>query len=234
MELTEALAQMGKLLHRALNDNRLQNLIRSQKLVRFLHLYIAEGLHQRLGFSPENIYLEAALPLKNVDILVVSTTQKVPIPLLAVSIRSQIASIKKNFTNNVNQLQGEVLALRSHYPTLPTALVYLLSLYDYTTGDDCTSYYAENIPLKLLPLIGMGGLSRDRFDAALLILEKWDSGGNPVYKGTLPADLQFLQGYQESEFWKRLESIVGNKAIKATYTLADLRDRETRQSFLSF
>jgi len=39
MELTEALAQMGKLLHWALNDNRLQNLIRSQKLVRLLHLH---------------------------------------------------------------------------------------------------------------------------------------------------------------------------------------------------
>lgn len=231
VSLEEALARMGELLAQT-SLRQLPSLIRSQKLVRPLHLYVAYTLHQRLNFSPEQIYLEAGLPLKKVDVLVLSQAETHKVPLLAVSIRTQVASIKKNFTNNINQLQGEAIALRSHYPALPIALVYLLKAEDHTEKEDCLPYYAENLPIKLLPLIGMGGINSDRFDAALLLIRDWDKKGK-LLSPRLPPSLGFIQGYEEEAFWNRLQNIVGEKAIKAPYTLADLLLNESkRKTFL--
>lgn len=220
---------MGKLL-REHRGEELVKIIRSQKLVRPLQLHVAYEVSHQLGIEPENILLEVELPVKNVDILIVDNTSGKDMPLLSISIRTQVASIKKNFTNNVNQLQGEVVSLKNYYPSLFTALVYLFSKVDMTTGEDCTSYYSENIPHKLLPTIGYGGNNRDRFDAALILVREWNDEGEPVSPSDLRLD--FLRSYSPDAFWAKLSSLVGETRIKARYRLSLLMQRNEQEKFL--
>ncbi|MCX7980855.1 MAG: hypothetical protein N3A68_07420 [Bacteroidia bacterium] len=225
-----ALTYIGRVLLSTTPDERL-SLIRSQRLIRPLHLYVAYQIYSRFNVSPEAILLEAKLPLKNVDVLVVEKVGSQALPVMAISIRSQLASIKKNFTNNVNQLQGELLALRSYHPTLSVGLLYLLSRKDYTTGEDCVEYYTKQIPKKLLPLIGVGGFARDRFDAALILVADWNEKGEPQQVG-VPA-LSFLEAYNEENFWHEVSLLIGKSAIYSPYTLAVLMKDEEQRKFLN-
>lgn len=100
----------------------LEYAIRSQKFIRHFHLHIALKIHKALQIPSHCIHFEAKMRNKNVDLLIMEENA----PKLALTIRSQISSIKKNFTNNINSLQGEVVGLKSIYTTLKVGLVYLL------------------------------------------------------------------------------------------------------------
>jgi hypothetical protein len=134
--------------------------IRSQKFIRHLHICIALNLHKKLKIPQKNIHFEVKLKNKNIDIGIIEDDQI----KLAISIKSQSSSIKKNFTNNVNSLQGEVVGLKSIYPNLRTGIVYLFKETDITTKDNCLDYYYTNIPKKLIPIISGSNInSSDRF-----------------------------------------------------------------------
>lgn len=136
----------------------LEKSIRSQKFIRHLHVHIALKIHKTLGIDAKDILFETKLRNKNVDIAIVQDNQV----KIAITVRSQSSSIKKNFTNNINSLQGEVVSLKTYYPEARIGLVYLLKKSDLDTEDKCDSYYNENIPRRLLPLINTSIPTKDR------------------------------------------------------------------------
>ncbi|RME16978.1 MAG: hypothetical protein D6799_04360 [Bacteroidetes bacterium] len=141
--------------------------IRSQKFIRHLHLCVGINLHKKLGIPEHWIKYEVKLKNKNVDLAIINDKDEI---LFAISIRSQIASVKKNFTNNINSLQGEVVGLKSLYPGLKVGLIYLYCATDWETNDNLLPYYNEQIPRKLFPLINTYTPTNDRFDAASILL----------------------------------------------------------------
>lgn len=198
--------------------------IRSQSFIRHLHLHIGFKLQKELDIPKENILFEANLKNKNVDIVIMENNK----PKVLITIRSQTSSIKKNFTNNINSLQGEVVSLKSFYPTCKIGLVFLLKKIDLATKDDCTNYYEENIPKKLIPLIAPNHINKDRFDTAMIII--WDIKED----GTIYIDNQniFTKIYNEENFIKELKNIILPQLIKAQFSLNEL-DLDNIKNFLS-
>lgn len=197
-----------------LNKFGLENSIRSQKFIRHLHIHIALKLQKEINISPDKIHFEVKLKNKNVDIAIIDN-DKVK---LAVTIRSQSSSIKKNFTNNINSLQGEVVSLKTLYSDMRVGLVYLLKKVDIDTEDDCTNYYFENIPKKLLPLINTSIPTKDRFDAAMLIV--WDiDTQNKVY---IDYSNLFTQIFNEETFIKDVKNILDEEKINSQFSLDQL------------
>lgn len=197
-----------------LNLVGIQKAIRSQKFIRHLHLHIGLKLNMEINIPKENILFEVEMHNKKVDLLVKENDE----PKIVITIRSQISSIKKNFTNNVNSLQGEVVSLKSFYPDLKVCLVYLLKQKDFTTNDDCSNYYLQNIPKKLLPLINTSRPSTNCFDAALIII--WDI--NEEGKIIVDDSNCFTQIYNEENFFNDLKAMIQSEKILAQFSLDDI------------
>jgi len=142
---------------------------------------------------------------------------------LVVAVRSQSSSIKKNFTNNINSLQGEVVSIKTFYPEAKVGLVYLIKKTDIDTGEDCESYLNENIPKKLLPLINTSIPTKDRYDAAMIVIWDYDekSGMVSIMKNNI-----FTQIYNEDNFIRDIKSILEEEKIKLQFSLADLSDEK--------
>jgi hypothetical protein len=149
---------------------------------------------------------------------------------LVVAVRSQSSSIKKNFTNNINSLQGEVVSIKTFYPEAKVGLVYLIKKTDIDTDEDCESYLNENIPKKLLPLINTSIPTKDRYDAAMIVIWDYDahSGRVSIMKNNI-----FTQIYNEDHFIRDIKSILEEEKIKFQFSLADLNDEKIIR-FLKF
>jgi len=198
--------------------------VRSQKFIRHLHICIALKLNKELHVPSENIHFEVKLKNKNIDIGIVEDNEI----KFAISIRSQSSSIKKNFTNNVNSLQGEVVSLKSSYPGLKVGVVYLLKKTDLDTKDDCWSYYEQNLPRKLLPLINTNIPTHDRFDAACILI--WDVN-DKTKKVELFSNV-ITETYNIVNFMNDVKEILSESKIKSQFSVSEL-DEEILKKFLS-
>lgn len=193
-----------------LNTVGFEKAVKSQKFIRHLHIFIALKLKNDLNIPDNHIHFELKLRNKNIDIGVVEN-DKIKI---AISIKSQTGSIKKNFTNNVNALQGEVVSLKSLYPNLKTGVVYLLKEEDLTNQDNCLEYYKTNIPKKLLPIISMG--RKDSFDTACIII--WEMKQNKL---TL-IDNDIIRPYNIDNFISEIKFLYQEDNLKSSFKLSDL------------
>lgn len=200
-----------------LNRNGLEKSVRSQKFIRHLHICIAANIHKSLKYPSDKIHFEINLHNKKVDLGLFDEDAQ---PFYVISIRSQISSIKKNFTNNINSLQGEVVSIKTSYPSIKVGLVYLLKVTDIDTKDECMSYYAENIPKKLLPMINTNIYSTDRFDAACLLFWDYKNG-----KALLVEDDYLSRVFDISSFMKDTKQIIEGKEIKSQFSFKDLDER---------
>jgi len=152
------------------NNVGLEKAVKSQKFIRHLHIFIALTLCKQLDISPEFIHFEVKLRNKVIDVGIIKDGDL----KVAISLKSQSSSIRKNFTNMVNALQGEVMSLKKYYPNLIVAFVLLLKRNDIKENIDCLNYYMDNIPRKLLPFISYG--TKDRFDSGSIIIWDIDEG----------------------------------------------------------
>ncbi|ROL55963.1 hypothetical protein D9V84_10015 [Bacteroidetes/Chlorobi group bacterium Naka2016] len=201
-------------MNEVLNRFGLEKVIRSQNFIRHLHLHIAVKLSKDLNIPQNSVIFEANLRNKKVDLAIMEGNQ----PKVLITIRSQTSSIKKNFTNNINSLQGEVVSLKTYYPDSYIALVFLLKRTDLSSKTDCLEYYNENIPKKLIPLINTSIPTKDRFDAALIIIWDIDNNGN-IY---LEKDNFFAKIYNVDNFLKDINSIISPQKITSQFSLSDL------------
>ncbi len=93
---------------------------------------------------------------------------------------------------------------------------------DFSEEDyDCTSYYLEQIPRKLIPLIGMGGRAADRFDAGCLLLHDWDHPAGYRWDH-LPSSLSFVKGLGPEAFFARIAQLVGGQSPQSGRTLHEI------------
>ena len=198
--------------------------IRSQKFIRHLHICIALKLNKELNIPSESIHFEVKLKNKNIDIGIIEENEI----KFAISIRSQSSSIKKNFTNNVNSLQGEVVSLKSSYPGLKVGVIYLLKKTDIDTKDDCWKYYEQMLPRKLLPLINTNIPTNDRFDAASIII--WDIN-EKTNKVELFSNI-ITQTYNIDTFMNDVKEIMSESKIKSQFSVSEM-DEELLRKFLS-
>jgi hypothetical protein len=200
----------------------LEKSIRSQRFIRHLHLHIAMKLQRELGINPEDILFETKLRNKNVDIAVVQQNEV----KLAITVRSQSSSIKANFTNNINSLQGEVVSLKTYYPNAKVGLVYLIKKTD--EKGDCEAYLNENIPKKLLPLINSSIPTKDRFDTAMIVIWDYDETSEKV---KLIENNIFTKVYNEENFIKDIKNILEEEKINSQFSLKEL-DKDKIIEFL--
>lgn len=199
--------------------------IRSQKFIRHLHINVALRLSDTVGIKPENIHLEVRLKNKNIDIGVIEENQL----KFAISIRSQSSSIKKNFTNNVDGLQGEVVKLKNSYPDLNAGVVYLLKRIDIKNNEDCMEYYLNKIPKKLIPIISGTSLrTKDRYDTGCIIIWDIDESGNVYFE----KDKYIIDNFSIENFIRDIKELYGETKIKSQFTLSEL-DEEKFTDFLS-
>lgn len=161
IDLNYTMKKMDELL---LGKDRIK-IIRSQQFIKLLHFAIAMNLYKRLNIPAENIFLEVKLKNKNVDIAIINGERL----NYVITVRSQMFSVKKNFTNNINSLQGELVSLKTLYPGLYVGLIYLLKGLD--ENEQCLiDYYKEQIPRKLFPMINTYNSTNQTFDSAAILL----------------------------------------------------------------
>lgn len=197
--------------------------VRSQKFIRHFHLHIALKIQKELKVSGDYIHFELKMYNKNVDLAIVENNNV----KLALAIRSQSSSIKKNFTNNVNSLQGEVVGLKSIYPNLKVGLVYLLKKTDIVSGEDLSEYYYENIPKKVLPLINTNIPTKDRFDAAMILVWDIDEKNNVFIDTENP----FIKVFNEDTFIEDVKKIIDEEKLISQFTLKEI-DKDKIREFL--
>jgi len=193
-----------------------------------------EGLKPPVGYSAIN-----PVPLQNIENIFYSYINKYLIKQknrekiienkelkIAISVRSQSSSIRDNFTNNVNSLQGEVVSLKNLYPDINTGVVYLLKRHDIDDDYDCLPYYEENIPKKLLPIIsGQGALSKDRFDTGCIIIWDIDKKGKVYFE----KKSWITSIFSIKNFLNEIKGLYGEAQLKSQFTVADLEKK-----FISF
>ncbi|MCX7908224.1 MAG: hypothetical protein N2560_01720 [Ignavibacteria bacterium] len=202
----------------------LQKSVRSQKFIRHLHIHIGLKIQKELELPKENVLFEVEMKNKNVDLVITYKDE----PKILITIRSQTSSIKKNFTNNINSLQGEVVSLKNYYPKCKVGLVYLLKKKDIANNEDCSNYYLENIPKKLLPIVNTNNPTKDCFDAAMVIIWDLDDVNNVI----LDDSNIFVKIYNEENFIKDLKLILREQKIEPHFSLKDI-DIEKFKKFFS-
>ena len=195
-----------------LNNIGLEKAIKSQKFIRHLHIFIALTLCKSLDISPEFIHFEVKLRNKVIDVGIIKDGDL----KVAISLKSQSSSIRKNFTNMVNALQGEVMSLKKYYPSLIVAFVLLLKRKDITEGVDCLNYYMNNVPKKLLPFISYG--TKDRFDSGSIII--WDIEDDIVKL----EDNYITQVYDLDNLINDIKELYSEE-LKSQFSLNNLEDR---------
>lgn len=102
--------------------------VRGQGMINKLHEF-SIGELERLGISqrkvaikPEGIIFGSHKP-KKVDVVVIHPEAG---PLIAISVRSQMSSIDKNFSNYYEGIIGDVISLHNRYPDLVVGEIYML------------------------------------------------------------------------------------------------------------
>ena len=172
-------------------------------------------LRDRLGIHPENIHFELALKNKNVDLGVIEKDEL----KMVISIRSQSSSIRKNFTNNINGLQGEIVGLKNIYPNIVAGVLYLLKKRDLTDNYDCLEYYLQNIPRKLLPIISGAKVGLDDcFDTGSIII--WDLDEND--RVSFLTDNYISQTFSIDNFFDDLREHYSEIKLKSQFNLNQL------------
>jgi|GEM_PF-1352220 len=193
----------------------LEKSIRSQKFIRHMHICVALKLNKIVGISKENIHFEVKLRNKNIDIGVIEDNKI----KLAISVRSQNSSIKNNFTNNINSLQGEVVGLKSLYPDIKTGVVYLFKINDLTTNVNCLDYYAANIPKKLLPIIaGNNLMTKDRFDTGCVIICDYDKDKDEL----IYEENDITKAFSMANFINEINDLYKETEITSQFSAAEL------------
>lgn len=193
--------------------------IKSQKFIRHLHICVALKLAYELHIPKENIHFEVRLKNKNIDVGVIEDNQI----KLAFSVRSQSSSIKKNFTNNVNSLQGEVVSIKSFYPDIRAGVIYLFKKNDVETKDNCLDYYLNNIPKKLMPIIsGAYQNTNDRFDTGCIVIWDYDEKTNKI----VLEDNLITKTFSMKNFIKDIHALYTESKLKSQFTVSDLTDKK--------
>jgi len=205
-DLSYVLSKMNEYL----NKIGFEKAVRSQKFIRHLHILVALKLKNDLKIPPDNIHFELKLRNKNIDVGVIEDG-KIKV---AISIKSQTGSIKKNFTNTINNLQGEVVGLKSLYPNLKAGLVYLFKQIDVSNQDNCLEYYKNNIPKKLLPIISIG--QKDSFDTACIII--WETENNNLKL----IENDIIKPYSIDNFINEIGFLYQEDNLKSAFTLNNL------------
>jgi hypothetical protein len=196
--------------------------IRSQKFIRHLHILVAKKLADKLKDKAENIHFETQLKNKNVDLAIFDKEDL----KISIAVRSQISSIKKNFTNNINSLQGEVVALKNAYPMVSVGVVYLLKRTDLEKKEDCLPYFLEQIPVKLLPILSnIGYPSKDRFDVGCIIIYDKDENGNIIIEDNL-----LLKNYSINTFIDSVFEVYSKLKPTSLFKYSEL----TEDKFIDF
>jgi len=198
-------------------------IIRGQQFIKLLHFSVAMNLYKKLNIPPENIFLEVKLKNKNVDIAVISGEKL----NYVITVRSQMLSIKKNFTNNINSLQGELVSLKTLYPGLYIGLIYLLKGLD--ENEQCLiDYYKEQIPRKLFPLINTYSSTIQTFDSAAILLYESYLNNDFATRCSIPDIFNvynfevFLKDFKEHYFaQKPVARLSLNQLIKEKNTLQE-------------
>ncbi len=102
--------------------------VRSQGMIKMLHEFSVREL-KRLGISERKVDIKTEARIfgshkpKEVDVAVIHPQAG---PLIAISLRSQMSSIEKNFANYYEGIIGDVISLHGKYPDLVVGQIYLL------------------------------------------------------------------------------------------------------------
>jgi len=140
-ELQKVLAEMKKT-----RLNKGETSVKDHSFIDLLHNYcVAELERSGLNLQKKDIEIltKKSIPRldkpKEVDVCILHKTAG---PLLNISIKSLMSSITNNFTNNYEQLIGDVSLFHERFPTLVMGSIFLLPS-DVTT----LGYKKENYPL---------------------------------------------------------------------------------------
>lgn len=183
---------------------------KSQKFIRHTQIYIALKL-QQLDIPLNDIHFETKLHNKEVDLCVFKDNS----PFLVISIKSQSSSVKKNFTNTANVLQGEVASLKLSYPNLKVVTFILYKKTDSTLNENLTSYYSDKIPTKIFPIISPHYVHNSKFDMGGIIL--WDRDANGI-----EIDNTLFQDFNTDKFFDWIKNVYEGKQVYSQFTLSDL------------
>lgn len=189
----------------------------TQKFIRHIHIFIALKL-KAMGIPAADIRFETKLENKDVDLCVFKEDK----PFLVISIKSQSRSIKKNFTNAANALQGEATHLKNSYPELKVATFILYKKTDTTINEDCTTYYTEKIPAKILPIITPYFKSSNKFDNGCIVV--WDNNGNII---TVDNTILVLKEFDTSNFFNWVKEIYEGKVITSQFGTDEINTKIT-------
>lgn len=194
---------------------------KSQKFIRHIQIFIALKLKD-FDIPDNDIRFETKLIGKNVDLCIFKDN----IPFLAISLKSQSSSIIKNFTNTANALQGETTNLKSIYPNLKTCSFILYKKNDAELQEDCTKYYKENIPTKILPLISSHFISSNKFDFGCIVL--WEITDKII---EIEQDEPIFKEFGIDNFFQKIKELYENKNVKSQFTLKEFE--HNLESFLN-
>jgi hypothetical protein len=112
-------------------------LIRSQRLIGYLHAFVLEELRKRLNpgwiLREKKVY---GLPkIKEQDIVVEPPPNLTGVsvgPMMAINIRSQLSSIAKNYDTLLERIFAEALNLHNRFPYMVLGYLYLLPKIGYS------------------------------------------------------------------------------------------------------
>jgi len=122
-DLTNTLIQMKRLY-----EEDPVKAVRGQGMINKLHEFSILEL-KRLGISERKVTIKSEGIIfgthkpKKVDVVVIHPQAG---PLIAISIRSQMSSIDKNFSNYYEGIIGDVISLHNRYPDLVVGEIYML------------------------------------------------------------------------------------------------------------
>jgi len=99
---------------------------------------------------------------------------------------------------------------------------------DLDTKDDWWSYYEQNLPRKLLPLINTNIPTHDRFDAACILIRDVNDKTKKVelYSNVI------TETYNIVHFMNDVKEILSESKIKSQFSVSEL-DEEILKKFLS-
>ena len=184
----------------------------SQKFIRHIHIYIALSLVE-IGIPEDNIQFETKLQNKNVDLCIFKDKK----PFLVISIKSQSSSIRKNFTNSANALQGEAASLKSSYSDLKVATFMLYKETDVVENVNCKNYYIEKILLKVLPIIVPMYNSPQKFDNGCLVL--WDNTATGIQ---IEETNTLFKEFGVIPFFAWIKNVYEGKEITSQFSAKDI------------
>jgi len=107
-----------------------ENSIRSKRFISKMHEYCIYEL-KRLGINEKKVQIKPEPTIftshkpKDIDVAVIEEDNG---PLIAISVKSQMSSIAKNFMGYYENLIGDVIGLHDKFPFLVVGMLYLLPL----------------------------------------------------------------------------------------------------------